>query len=73
MCLNFTEQQQRLLEKQDRLRSATIAPAHLKTGLENVKSSDAAVTAGWNPNCWISPDSAIATAAIVSIVPRVHS
>ena len=45
MCLDFTVQQQRLLEKQDRLRSATIAPAHLKTGLENEKSSDAATTA----------------------------
>jgi len=45
MCLDFTVQQQRLLEKQDRLRNVAIAPAHWKTGLENVKSSDAAVTA----------------------------
>ncbi len=45
MCSDFAVQRQRLLEKQDRVRSAAIVPVHWKTGSENEKSSDAAATA----------------------------
>jgi hypothetical protein len=45
MCSDFTVQQQRLLERLDRVRSAAIVLARWKIGLENVKSSNAAATA----------------------------
>jgi hypothetical protein len=41
MYLDSTVQQQHLSEKQGRLKSAIIAPVHLKTDLENEKNSDA--------------------------------
>jgi hypothetical protein len=45
MYSDFTVQRQHLSKKQGRLKSAIIAPVHLKTGLENEKNSDAAVSA----------------------------